>query len=48
MSGHRTSRAPQTSETEEAYRAAGQGSTFYPEATGPAAPGEAGARQAVT
>lgn len=27
---------------------AGQGSTFYPEATGPAATGEAGTRQAVT
>lgn len=41
MSGHRTSGAPQTSEMEEACQAAGQGSTFYPEATGPAAPGEA-------
>lgn len=48
MSGHRTSGTPQNSEMEEACRAARQGSTFYPEATGPAALGDSSTRQAVT
>lgn len=48
MSGHGASGAPQSSEMEEACRAARQGSTFYPEAAGPAALGDSGTRQAVT